>query len=518
LFSLLIVEDERWEREGLVDFLDWKSMGVEIIGTAFDGLDGFEKALTLRPDIIITDIRMPVMNGLEMAGRIREQLPDVRIVVLTGHNEFDYTREAIFLHVDDYVLKPVEEEDMKNAMVRVLKECELIRSRRHDNERLQEMLQFGARMAAEKRLSELLHDRIDQEQPEHADLLGGAEDLHANSYDVMVIAPTDSAPREETVRRLLGSPCFIISCDELPGGMAVILPDPEPDTVSSETAAEILIKEWSGARTSMPAIGIGNTASGLPMLKESYRQALNAAKYGLFYGHAGVITAEFEEMARHRFSKQAGKFLAVWQEMSRQLRLHLLALQEKEAHMQFEAMIKSITDTPGAYVAALLNALIIELSVLADGQGGNKGSIQQLLAMNRLQDMHDYVRNYISEIIHLLDEKKNNKDKYIVDKVIRLIDERYGSGELSLTVLADEVFVSPNHLNTMFKKITGRTVHQYLADIRMSKAEELLRTTKLKVSEIAGSIGMSNISYFCSIFKQEFGMSPGEYQELMQRQ
>ncbi|WP_186325819.1 response regulator [Paenibacillus sp. Y412MC10] len=516
MFTLLIVEDERWEREGLVDFLDWKSMGIEIIGTAFNGLDGVEKALTLRPDIIITDIRMPGMNGLEMANRIREQLPDVRFIVLTGYNEFEYTREAIFLHVDDYVLKPVEEEDMKNAMARVLKECELIRSRRQDHVRLQEKLQFGARMAAEKRLSELLHDRIDQEQQEH-DLLAGAEDLRANFYDAMVIAPMDSALREETVRRLIGSPCFIVSCDELSGGMAVILPDPGPDTVSSETAAKILIKEWSDARPYMPVIGMGHKANSLHMLKKSYRQALNAAKYGVFYGHAGVITAEMEEMARIRFSKQAGEFLAAWQEMSRQLRLHLLALHKEEVYTQLEAMIKLITDATGAHVAALLNSLIIELSVLADGQGGNNGSIQQFLAMNRLQDMLDFVRNYVCEIIHLLDEKMNNKDKYIIDKVIRLIDERYGSGELSLTVLADEVFVSPNHLNTMFKKITGRTVHQFLVDTRMSKAEELLRTTKLKVSEIAGNIGMSNISYFCSIFKQEFGLSPGEYQELMQR-
>ncbi|QYR22600.1 response regulator [Paenibacillus sp. sptzw28] len=517
MFSLMIVEDERWEREGLVEFLDWQALGIEVIGTAFDGLDGFEKALTLRPDIIITDIRMPGMNGLEMAGRIREQLPDVRFVVLTGYNEFDYTREAIFLHVDDYVLKPVEEEDMRNAMARVLKECELSRSRRQDNERLLDMLQFGARMAAEKRLAELLHNRIDEEQSEQ-ELLAGAEELRADSYDVLVIAPTDSVIREETVRRQIGSPCFLISCEEIPGATAVILPNPGPETVSSETAADLLIKEWRDVLPSLPAIGIGMTAGGLSMLKESYRQALNAAKYGLFYGHGGVITAEWEKKARLRFSKQVGKFLAAWHEMSRQLRLHLLALQEKEVQMQLEAMIKSITDAPGAYVAALLKALIIELSVLADGEGGNKGSIQQLLAMNRLPDMHDYVRNYISDIMHLLEEKKKNKDKYIIDKVIRLIDERYGSGELSLTVLADEVFVSPNHLNTMFKKITGRTVHQYLADIRMSKAEELLRTTKLKVSEIAGSIGMSNISYFCSIFKQEFGMSPGEYQELMQRQ
>ncbi|MBW5445703.1 response regulator [Cohnella sp. CFH 77786] len=516
MLSLLIVEDERWEREGLVDFLDWKSLGMEIIGTAFDGIDGYEKAIALRPDIIITDIRMPGMTGLEMAKRIREQLPDVRFVVLTGHGEFEYTREAISLHVDDYVLKPVEEKEIRRAMHRVSQECALLRSRREDNERLAEMLQFGARIAAEKRLSELLRDRVSKDLGEN-ELLEGAEELRADAYEVIVIAPTESGIREEEVRRLIGRPCFIVGCEELPGGLAVVLPEHAPGTQSPEQTAKLLLKEWNHTMANVPAIGAGATASGLVALKDSYSQALNAAKYGLFYGHSGLIKAEAEEQAGLRFSEQAGNFLAAWQEMSRRIRLHLLALQEKEVHMQLEAMIKSIADAPGAYVAALLNALIIELSVLAEEQEGNKGSIEQLVAMHRLQDMHDYVKSYISDIMHLLEEKRNNKDKYIVDRVIRLIDERYGSGGLSLTMLAEEVFVSPNHLNTMFKKVTGRTVHQYLADIRMSKAEELLRTTKLKVSEIAGRIGVSNFSYFCSIFKQQFGMSPGEYQELMQR-
>ncbi|KAI7248998.1 hypothetical protein KC345_g11791, partial [Hortaea werneckii] len=106
MFKMLIVEDERWEREGLVEFLDWESMGISVVETASDGIEGMDKALEMEPDIIITDIQMPGRSGIEMARLIMEQLRDVRIVVLTGYDDFEYAREALRFGAVDYVLKP----------------------------------------------------------------------------------------------------------------------------------------------------------------------------------------------------------------------------------------------------------------------------------------------------------------------------------------------------------------------------------------------------------------------------
>ncbi len=121
-YSMLIVEDERWEREGLLDFLDWSGMDIHIAGSAKDGIEGLEMALQLQPDIIITDIKMPGIDGLEMSRQIKEKLPHTHIVILTGFGDFEFARQAIAFRVSGYVLKPVEEEDMLAVIHKVLKE------------------------------------------------------------------------------------------------------------------------------------------------------------------------------------------------------------------------------------------------------------------------------------------------------------------------------------------------------------------------------------------------------------
>jgi len=123
----------------------------------------------------------------------------------------------------------------------------------------------------------------------------------------------------------------------------------------------------------------------------------------------------------------------------------------------------------------------------------------------------------IGDIAARLDEKRNNKDDYVVGSVVRLIEERYSSAEMNLTLVAGEVFLSPNHLGMIFKKATGKTVNEYLQEYRLARAEELLRTTKQRVASIAEQVGIPNTSYFGTLFKMAYGMTPGEYQEVTQR-
>jgi len=519
VYSMLIVEDERWEREGLVDFLDWNAMGVAVAGTAVDGIDGYEKALEYRPDIIVTDIRMPGMNGLEMVRKIRASLPDVRVVFLTGYSDFEYTRKAISLNVDDYVLKPVEEADMRSAMLRVIEKCDRIRARRVEEEAMLQKLRSGERMALEKLLHDLLHERGQPEQLARL-LLDREARLRSAAIGVMVVVSAEPV-REETVASLVGASCYMVGCDALPGAMTIVLPATKGAAANEvRHAAERLIAGWKGISRATLTIGFGEPADALEQAGRAYRIALNAARYGVFYGMSGIVTSEMWEEERKRFAGQSFAFLSAWQEASRQVRLHVLALQEKAVRQQLEDMFASIRNHPGAgknYVAALLNGLIIDLSMIEDGHGRDEGRIQEFLLMDRLDEMCAYVREYIGALLERIESKRVHKDDYIVEKTIRLIEDKLGSRELSLTVLAEEVFVSPNYLGMLFKNATGKTVHQFITETRLHKAEELLRTNKLKVSEVAERIGMTNISYFCSLFKQHYGISPGEYKELMLR-
>jgi two-component system response regulator YesN len=519
MYSILIVEDERWEREGLVDFLDWNAMGITIAGTAVDGIEGYEKAMELAPDIIVTDIRMPGMNGLEMAQKIHERLPDVRIVFLTGYSDFEYTREAISLHADDYVLKPVEEEEMRTSMLRVLKMCEQIRARRREEMHIQRRLRSGERMEVEKLLLNLLTGRGNPEQV-IAQLSVKEVELCSKPLGVMVIVPPTPLPDEE-IRRLFNKSGYLVLCDSIAGAVTAVVPLTE-QAASDDTSriAEQLLGLWKALSPLPLTIGTGNSAPGLLHSGTAYRQALNAAQYGVFYGITGVVTSEMEAEARDSYAERSYAFLTAWQEASRQLRLHMLALQGTAIHKELDRMFASIRSHTGAgkhYIATLLNGLIIDLSMIEDNRGGDKGRIQELLGMNRLGEMCGYVKDYVDGLFARLETRRIHKTDYIVEKTIRLIEEKIGSNDLSLSMLADEVFVSPNHLGVLFKKTNGKTVHQYIMETRMRKSEELLRMTKLKVSEVAERVGMINISYFCSVFKQYYGVSPGEFQETMLR-
>src|SRR5690606_19325172 len=146
MYKMLIVEDERWEREGLIDFLDWPALGIEIVGSARDGVEGLEKTLELNPDIIVTDIGMPGMNGLEMSKKIKSLRPHIRIIILTGYGDFEFARTAIQLQASQYVLKPVNENQLIEAVLKVVNECERDSSAKQETEKLR------AEVAEQRRL------------------------------------------------------------------------------------------------------------------------------------------------------------------------------------------------------------------------------------------------------------------------------------------------------------------------------------------------------------------------------
>jgi len=524
MYSLLIVEDERWEREGLARLWDWHELGIEIAGTAVDGIDGFEQAMRLAPDIIVTDIRMPGLNGLEMSRKIRERLSDVRIVMLTGYSDFEYTREAITLNADDYVLKPLEEEELRGTMLRVVEKCDKLGAQRVREARMMERLLAGERIAAANRIADLLLGRPGAGDPAAlaAEALELDGELAAPGYAVMVAAPHGGAGvAAETMREALGKRGYLVDLGEVPGELAVVLPMEGTGEAEAERLAARVLADWGRQAPEPLTLGLA-AADSLLQLREAYREAAEAARHGMFREVRGIVTRAETAAARDRYARQSpAAFRSRWQELSRQLRLHVLTLRSDAARGVLEEMFALIRLHEGAgksYYDALLHALLVELLLLEDGrQPGEQAAGQPLRALGRVTELQDYMQQFVAALIGRLDTKRNRKDDYIAEKTIRLIEEKYGSGELCLTMLADELFVSQNHLGVLFKKATGMTVHQYIMECRMRKAEELLGKTRLKVSEVAGQVGMTNHSYFSTLFKQKHGMSPGEYQEFMQR-
>lgn len=557
MFTLLIVEDERWEREGLTEFLDWPALGIGKVETAFDGIDGLEKALQLQPDIIVTDIQMPGMNGLDMAKQIRDRLPQVHIVILTGYDDFEYAREAIRFHAAEYLLKPVEEEEMLAVMTRVVRKCQAERLQRLEAGQKEELLEAGQLALLRHSLGELLAGRAAGPDPaaELALHLTRHGELKPAAYALFAVrAPADTGNErlERLAEAALGRPVLALP---LPGGgnasFALLLPLDAEEAARQQELAQLLLtglagataaefpapapapESGSGAEPPVPesaacgewTVVYGPPVQTLPQLPDAWNRAVSTLKYAVWACMAGTVASGEEEAARLSFAQRQDELSRSFKELEKPIRAAVGSGRLPEAEAVTGELFDLIAAYPGAgkaYTGSLLNGLIGSLQGLASGGHTGQpdqapGSLEELLACDSLEQMKRQTQLLIRGIASRLLEKREHKEEYVVERVIRLVEERYGNDGLSLAYLAAEVFVSPNHLGMLFKKTTGRTPIEYIQEYRLARAEELLRTSKLRVSVIAEQVGIPNTSYFGTLFKQAYGMSPGEYQGLAQR-
>lgn len=543
MFKMLIVEDERWEREGLVDFLDWESMDISVVETASDGIEGMDKALEMEPDIIITDIQMPGRSGIEMAKLIMEQLPDVRIVVLTGYDDFEYAREALRFGAVDYVLKPVGEEEMLSTMLKTVQSCRDIRAKQREEELL--LLEKDAvhHISLRQRAMDLLLGRGDEEaKRETISELRSSGYPRADAFSVWIcsqpVTPLtlDTRRMEQLAGMALGRQVLVHSAGQGEQvSFALLIPMQHEETgVQPQLAGKLLqaldLPAAGGAESVQEkggpdrwTLGTGSPVEQLEFINESFRDAQNTFNYAVFNDLHGVIAADEEQLARKQFTLVSEVFSNQFRELAKRLRYDLGSGGPVGPVM--EELFSCLAAHPGAgraYIASLLGGVIESCSSLAmppskSAAAAATDHMEALLACTRLQDMRGYTVAFVEEMARLLEEKRNRKDDYLINRVIALIEEQYGNQDLSLAYLAGAVFVSPNHLGMIFKKKTGKTPSEYIQEFRLQRAEEMLRTTKQRISVVAEQIGIPNASYFGLLYKQVYGMTPGEYREFVQR-
>lgn len=200
------------------------------------------------------------------------------------------------------------------------------------------------------------------------------------------------------------------------------------------------------------------------------------------------------------------------------------ALEEEQAIAAVTELfhyIKACRGAEGDYIRHYISGLLFELSVVAginkteNDSGANSG--EQLYSLLSLDAILAYIYTFVADTIAALREKRDGKDEYVIRQVNKLIEQKYMSQEISLKSMAEEVFLSPNYLGSLYKKTTGRPFHDQLAQVRMNKAKELLANPQYKVARVAKEVGIPSTSYFCTVFKSAFGISPGEYQEMLHR-
>ncbi len=537
MLKLLIVEDEKWEREGLIDFLDWKSLGAELAGLACDGFEGIDKARSIRPEIIITDIKMPGMDGLKMSSTIRTFLPNVKIIILTGYDDFKLAKEAISISANAYILKPVEEAEMEEVFRKVVEECRQDIRKEQEEEKLRELLDEAMHATRRELLSGVLKENASNEMIRQISSL----DILPSTGKYAVIAARLSGLDELGAgdRGKLNSADIDLNtfmADEADTGtQAIAILHQSADTVfiilyrqqmnenDLSCLAGLIADKIIEQKKCRLTAGIGSIIDSIGEIHHSCQQAKEVLEYGLFWNRDGIVMyAEMEELQQDNAAK-VGEFLTRGNFYTKQIMHSIRAADGEKMRCLLEEMFLFLNSGRWAshniianYLCGLLNETSLlfynpDLSEIDEETAG-----LPLLSLSDFIAMKEYVCGFFKEVIERIHARRSFKDDYVVKKVEQIIFERYMS-DINIKMIAAEIYLSPNYLGSIFKKSTGISVTDYLCQYRMEKAKELLRSPKSRISGVAEAVGIPNVSYFCSLFKDMFGIAPGEYREMILR-
>ncbi|MDO4272788.1 MAG: response regulator [Eubacteriales bacterium] len=525
MLKVLVVDDEKLVRQMILRCIDWTELGLEIVGEASGSEEGLKMAAELHPNIVFTDIRMPVMDGLEFARRITERYPDTKIIILSGHDEFEYASEGIKIGVFDYLLKPIDQEEIRDAAVKVRDAILQEQDYQQSIRRLKQELSANAGYIREKQLAALVRSQ----KPDS--LLDSLEYLDVRlRKDIFQVALVEvlfdnSSGMDEENKLLLKMKCqelmqeyfkkdehiYVIS-----SGMQSIM---ILNNQMKEEFFEIcdILKEHLIKHTKCGiCIGVGEAYTELEQLHISYREAKDALKYRFTAGKNQTISfrdiypyydteinMSEEKIHEFGFSIRSGSLNGT-----------LELLDETFEKMRIMNFSKDETLLFALRFVMEVMTILLELKIHPeDMPKGQSQMIQEIFSLSSLDEIRGYLEQLTREASRMISRELGDKEKDMVRKVTDHLQEHYQEEEISLSSLAKDFYTNSSYLSRVFKEKTGKTFSGYLFELRMGKAMKLFAQSDLKSYEVAERVGIKDPHYFSVCFKKHTGMSVSEYKK-----
>lgn len=550
--KVFLVEDEYAIREGIKKSVDWEKNGFELVGEAGDGEVAFPKIVKSKPDILITDIRMPFMDGLELSKLVKKELPDIRIVVLSGYDDFNYAKEAISIGVDEYILKPVSGDNLMEELGRI---AESIKVKKQE----QELRSKYIRDREEIRILEqqkFLHDVIGGKMSMGESLELGKElgiDITAAYYATVLMqvfpknvqsidAEEYSSSKEATyvkLREIYNDKEHVYLYEQV-GDVLCFLEraDDEEDIKKNiRTGIDDIKQMISEYDDLMFFISVGKIVNRIRDVNSSYTDASKKFAERYMYTDSFVFYEESEgdkegireDVRGDRKDSSSGNLDINSLDVSMLSKKTVYHFLRNGTLSEIDDLVNEYFESMGgeAIESIMLRQYVLMESMLSavaflETFGMNKENISETLGdlSNPMQyaESVDSAKDYIRELLTCLIEYRNQmSDKRyieIIDKAKEYIQDNYKNDDMSLQTVASYVNVSSNHFSAIFRRETGDTFIDYLTTVRMDKAKDLLTCTSMKTSDVGFEVGYRDPHYFSYIFKKTQGMSPKEYRRM----
>lgn len=530
MIKVFLVEDEFVVREGIKNNIDWKAQGYEFAGEAGDGELAFPMIQKAKPDIVITDIRMPFMDGLELSRRIKKELPGIEIIILSGYEEFEYAKEGIRLGVAEYLLKPISGEDLLKAVNKIAVRIE---ERRREQE-IREKYALEMEGFFEKERGDLFRYLVTgtktvSELLELADRL--QLDLSAMWYNIVLFRAQSTehghgeycdslVEAEQKFKKLEDGGHLLLFDRNLEGEALLFKADSREELEAIQTDYLEQMKNILADYEHISYFGgIGEPVNRLTELPVSFEKASHVFAHRYLLRNSGMMSSEdVEEIGSTEEEDFSFSHVDMKLVDRSRIREFLRTGNGEEAIYFVEELFKDLSTgamkstmfrqylTMDAYFCVvdfvegmqLSREEIETIDITSGTQQGIQGTIQ-------------YVVRIIRQALELREKAASNRYGDVVEEMTHYIEEHYAEEELSLNLLASHVNFSPNHLSMIFSQQTGQTFIKYLTDYRMNKARELLRCTGKRSSSISMEVGYRDPHYFSYLFRKTQGMTPTQY-------
>lgn len=536
MLKVFLVEDECLVREGIRDNIPWNDLGFEFAGEATDGEMALPLIRKIQPDLLITDIRMPFMDGLDLAGLVSKELPGTRIIIISGYDDFEYARTAITLGVDQYLLKPITKAQMLTTLENVKDKFDREREQQDYLAKFktesQEYEQFTHRKFFEQLVEGTMTVNEIFKRAAELDIR-----LDAAGYNIVlfmlqpeVLAGSYSEDmaklKDNLMREMSSDRSYLLFRWNLMSYAVLVKADSKSVEEAGTECLELINKrcgnvsfplEWYAA--------IGEPVERLSAIPQSFAVASHRLAMRHLAPHEHIIG--FDAPKSNASQLQGGgedrggipdiNSIDVGMVDPMVIRSFLQTGLEEE----IDDFVEDYLNNLGSAVDSLMFRQYILLSVrfnaaitvksFGHDQDEFLRTLPDIVPDGKREDAARYMREIFSKSIALRDSESRNRFSAMMREATEFINENYDDYELSLNTVARAVNVSANYFSAVFSQEQGQTFVEYLTSKRMDKARELLRTTSMRSGEIAEAVGYRDPRYFSFIFKKTTGCTPRDY-------
>ncbi|MFB6803142.1 response regulator [Peribacillus butanolivorans] len=497
MYNVFLVDDEPFIIEGMRALVPWEDYGLKVVGEASNGSEAIKKLETCHVDILLTDIMMPIMDGLELISTLKERHPNTKYIVLSGYEEFEYVKKGMKLGIENYLLKPVNEQELISTLENSIEKLE----KSTNNEEAYTILRDNT-------IWRCLNQDIDaKEWRERVELY--SLEFDGQNLAIVLMQISDGEHENSSFFRNRVEELFQSVCIINPDGELILLVSFNCEDGLKEKLDELNML-FAGYVSGKYHINVGSFVCSTSELYKSYQRAKELSSYRLVLKESGLITDELTKQYT-----QAS--LSTSNELD-DLKRYIVGSEQEKAFLWIKGAFDEINKSTKKVAPTIIRGFAIEIvtsiqkDVSSHANDQTVGIVKRILEAYSIGILVDILIDFIEGIFRTLEQKPEHRSP-IIQSVVQYIQEHFYE-ELSLKTLSYKFHINSIYLGQLFQKETGLVFSEYINHLRLEKAKQLLRGTHLKAGIIGKQVGYSDSAYFYKQFKKAVGITPSAWRTM----